>query len=50
VSKITAGKDLFDYKEEILNELNKIEELSAKMFEYTDKVSEDEEKEILVGG
>jgi len=49
VSKITAGKDLFDYKEEILNELNKIEEFSTKMFEYTDKVSEDEEKEILVG-
>jgi len=49
VSKITAGKDLFDYKEEILNELNKIEEFSTKMFGYTDKVSEDEEKEILLG-
>jgi len=48
VSKINKGEDLFNYKEQLLDTLNKLENLSREMFEYTDKIVENEEKELLI--
>ena len=48
LSKINKGEDLFTYKEQLLDKLNKLENLSRKMFEYTDKIVENEEKELLI--
>jgi len=48
LSKINKGEDLFNYKEQLLDTLNKLENLSREMFEYTDKIVENEEKELLI--
>ncbi|MGC8588670.1 MAG: hypothetical protein ACP5LI_06580, partial [Hydrogenobaculum sp.] len=48
VSKINKGEDLFNYKEQLLDTLNRLENLSREMFEYTDKIVENEEKEMLI--
>mgnify|MGYP001626159691 CR=1 FL=1 len=47
--KIRAGEDLFNYKDTILDTLIKLEDLSKQMFEYTDRLIENEEKEMLIG-
>ena len=47
--KISTGEDLFNYKDEIINNLKRLEELSKEMFAYTDILIENEEKEMLVG-
>jgi len=48
VSKINKGEDLFNYKEQLLDMLNRLENLSREIFEYTDKIVENEEKELLI--
>ncbi|GAB6078589.1 methyl-accepting chemotaxis protein [Hydrogenobaculum acidophilum] len=50
VDKISAGEDLFNYKDAIVDTLVKLEDLSKQMFDYTDRLAENEEKEMLIGG